>query len=161
MSTLRAQLQGDLAQALKAADMVTLQTLRMVEAALQNEQLAQRDALSDAAVLRVLVKEVHQRREAADLYRAGGRDDRAVAEGAEAAVIERYLPVQMTDVELESLVRETLDTLAKSIQGAPSASVIGRVTGAVMGSVQGRADGSRVRAAVQRLLATASVPPSS
>jgi hypothetical protein len=124
----------------------------MVEAALKNEELAQREELSDAAVIRVVEKEAKRRREAADLYRQGGRDDRAAAEEAEAAVIGKYLPVQLTDAELEGLVRETLASLTQTPQGAQDAAVTGKVMGAVMGKVRGRADGSRVRDAVQRLL---------
>lgn len=163
MPSLRARLQGDLTVALKAADAVTLRTLRMVEAALQNEEFARRAALADADVVRVLQKEAKRRHEAADLYRSGGREDRAAAEGAEAAVIGKYLPAQLTDAELEGLVRETLASLSKDVIGGPSASAMGKIIGAVMGNVRGRADGARVRNVVQRLLPTSvafSLPPS-
>lgn len=154
-SSVRTRLHGDLTGALKASDAVALRTLRMVEAALKNDELAQREELSDAHVVSVLQKEVKRRREAADLYRAGGRDDRAAAEDAEAAVIGKYLPAQLADTELEDLVREALASLAHPAQGVQDTAVIGKVMGAVMGKVRGRADGSRVRDAVQRLMSTA------
>jgi len=116
--------------AMKGGDKETTGTLRMVQAAIKNRDIELRTAASqpddDALVTEVLQKMIKQRRESVELYRKGGRDDRAVAEEAEIAVIERFLPAQLSDAEAEAAIRAIIaDT------GAASMKDMGRVMAAV------------------------------
>lgn len=152
MPTLRERLQSDLTRALKSSDDVKIRTLRLVAASLTNEEIARkRVALTDDDVLRILEREAKRRREAADAYRSGGREDRAAAELAEAESIAAYLPVPLSDSELEHIVREVLAGTPTG-SGGSDAAAVGKVMGAVMSNVRGRADGARVRAVVSRML---------
>ena len=115
---------------MKGGDKETTGTLRMVQAAIKNRDIELRTAASqpddDALVTEVLQKMIKQRRESVELYRKGGRDDRAVAEEAEIAVIERFLPAQLSDAEAEAAIRAIIaDT------GAASMKDMGRVMAAV------------------------------
>src|SRR6476469_8165913 len=95
--------------AMKSGDKETVGTLRMIQATILNRDIEARTGGApkddDALVTEVLQKMVKQRRESADIYRKNGRDDRAATEEAEIAVIERFLPKQLTDAEAEAAVR--------------------------------------------------------
>src|ERR671920_313178 len=95
--------------AMKGGHKETTATLRLVSAAIKNRDIEARTGSTpkddDALVTEVLQKMVKQRRESADIYRKNGRDDRAVAEETEIAVIERFLPAQMGDAEAEAAIR--------------------------------------------------------
>lgn len=141
---LRARLQADLTAAMKKRAQGAVSTLRGVLAAVMNEAIAQkREDLPDADILRVLEREAKRRREAADVYDKGQRPDRAKAERAEADLIAAYLPSQLSDAELEVIVREAM-------HATPDKN-IGKIMGAVMAQVRGKADGTRVKALVSRL----------
>ena len=112
--------------AMKGGDKETTQTLRLVQAAVKNRDIEARTGGAprddDALVTEVLQKMVKQRRESADIYRKNGRDDRAEAEEAEIAVIERFLPQQLGDEEAEAKIREIV-----AETGASSMKDMGRV----------------------------------
>ena len=105
MAAMKDRLRGDLTAAMKARDEVTVRTLRMALTSVTNEEVAGRSAreLSDDEVLAVLTREAKRRREAADAFAAAGRDEQAAAERAEGAVLDAYLPAQLTDAELGDL----------------------------------------------------------
>lgn len=150
MSELKTQLETDMRTALKARDKVTLGTLRMILAAIRNEEVAGRSPreLDDAEIVKVLVKQAKQRREAAEAFREGGREESAEAELAEEAVIKRYLPEELTEAELTALVRATIDE-----GGFSDPKDMGKVMKAVQPKVAGRADGKAVAAIVKAELA--------
>ncbi len=107
--------------AMKGGDKETTATLRLVSAAIKNRDIEARTggapADDDQLVTEVLQKMIKQRRESADVYRKGGREDRAAAEEAEVAVIERFLPKQMSDEEARAAVQAIIaDTGASSIK---------------------------------------------
>ena len=116
--------------------------LRMVANALQQD--AKSGGGDEVAVLR---RERKRRLEAAEAYRDGGSPDRAAAEGAEATLIEGYLPEELSDEDLGKLVGDAVDEA-----GAAGPGDIGKVMGAVMPKVDGRADGRRVSDAVRERL---------
>jgi uncharacterized protein YqeY len=150
MPELKDRLHADLTASMKARDELTTATLRMVLTAIGNEEVAGKAArqLSDDEVLKVVTREAKKRREAAEAFAAGGRPDRAERELAEGAVIEAYLPVQLSDDELETLVRE-----AVAESGASGPQAMGAVMKVVGPKVAGRAEGGRVAAAVRAALA--------
>jgi len=112
--------------AMKGGDKDTTGTLRLVSAAIQNRDIEARTGAAptddDALVTEVLQKMIKQRRESAEVYRKGGRDDRAQVEESEIAVIERFLPAQLSDAEAEEAVRGII-----AETGASSMKDMGRV----------------------------------
>jgi uncharacterized protein YqeY len=150
MAELKDRLQSDLTTSMKARNELTTATLRMALAAIGNEEVAGKVArqLSDDEVLKVIAREAKKRREAADAFTAGGRPDRAERELAEGAVLDGYLPAQLSDDELAGLVR---DAVAES--GASGPQAMGAVMKVVGPKVAGRAEGGRVAAAVRAELA--------
>lgn len=150
MAALKDSLHADLTTAMKARDELTTATLRMVLTAIGNEEVAGKAAreLSDDEVLKVITRETKKRREAAEAFTAGGRPDRAERELAEHSVLERYLPAQLGDAELEALVAE-----AVAEAGASGPQAMGAVMKVVGPKVAGRAEGGRVAAAVKQALA--------
>lgn len=149
-TTLSTTLRDDMTTALKAKDTLRLGTLRMALAAVQVESKAgaEERELSDDEVRKVLAREVKKRREAAEAFTAGGRPDRADSELAEAAILESYLPQQLSDDELTALVAKALDGVDVSL--GPKA--MGPAMKAANAAAAGQADGSRIAAEVKRQL---------
>ena len=144
------QMERDLKTALLAGDKAKAETLRTVKSALLNEAIAQnaRDTgLSDEQIQKVLAKESKQRQEAADLYKQGGADNRASAELAEKAIIDAYLPEQMSEAEVAEIVEEEFAKV-------PNATIqnMGQIIGAVRGRAAGQADGGLIAKLVKERL---------
>ena len=146
---LKKQLQEDLTASIRARDELRSGTIRLTLSAITNEEVAGKVArqLSDEEVLKVITREAKKRREAAEAYAAAGRADQAEAERAEGEVLAGYLPAQLSDDELASLV-----TAAIAETGAAGMPGMGKVMKTVTPQVAGRADGGRVAAEVRRQL---------
>ena len=150
MNELKERLRTDLNAAMRARDQVRMRTLRMALTSITNEEVSGATAreLSDDEVLKVLTREAKKRREAADAFESAGRADQAAAERAEGHVLADYLPAQLADDDLASLVSAAIaDTGAQGMSG------LGKVMKALTPQVAGRADGARVAAEVRRQLA--------
>jgi uncharacterized protein YqeY len=149
MAALKDRLRNDLTAAMKARDEVTVRTLRMALTSVSKEEVAGKSAreLSDDEVVAVLTREAKRRREAADAFAAAGRDEQAAAERAEGAVLDTYLPAQLTDAELGELVAAAIEET-----GASGPRAMGQVMKALTPRVAGRAEGARVAAEVRRRL---------
>jgi uncharacterized protein YqeY len=137
------QVRSDTAAALKSGDKERVQALRLISNELQ--KAAKESSDGDETV--VLQRERKRRLEAAEAYADAGRDDLAESERREAAIIEEYMPEQLSDDELQAIVG---DAVAES--GASSPQDMGKVMSIVMPQVQGRADGKRVSAVVREKL---------
>lgn len=148
--TLKEKLETDLSAAIKARDEVRARTLRMALTAVKNEEVAGKRSreLSDDDVVKVLTREAKKRREAAAAFADAGRDEQAKAERDEGAVLEEYLPAQLSDEELSALVADAI-----AATGASGPRAMGQVMKAVNPKVAGRAEGGRVAAEVKRQLA--------
>jgi uncharacterized protein len=146
--SITAQIQSDMSAAAKAQDRDRVAALRLVIDALQKEAKQARGDLDEQAEIAVLKRERKRRAEAAEAYRKGGREEAAAAEDTEAALIDAYLPAQISDDELQALVA---DALAET--GAQSPKEMGKVMSAVMAKAAGRADGRRVSELVKERLA--------
>ncbi|MCP2164591.1 GatB/YqeY domain-containing protein [Goodfellowiella coeruleoviolacea] len=155
MAELKARLKADLTAAMKNRDTTTVATLRMALAAVTNEEVAGKTAreLSDDEVLRVLVREVKKRKEAAEAFAGAGRAEQAEQELAEAAVLENYLPKQLDDAELAELVEQAVAEVTEQLGERPGQRQMGQVMKAANAKVAGRAEGARVAAAVKVALA--------
>jgi hypothetical protein len=149
MSRIKDRLQTDLTAAMRSKNELRTATIRMALTAITNAEVAGKQAreLSDDEVTAVLTKEAKKRREAAQAFRDGGREDRAEREDAEAAVLADYLPEPLSDDELARLVDAAI-----AETGAQSPRDMGKVMKVVQPQVAGRADGSKVAAAVKARL---------
>jgi uncharacterized protein len=146
--TITERIQSQLAAAAKAQDKRRLAALRLVLDALKKASKEARGELEEQDEIAVLKRERKRRVEAAEAYRRGGRGELAAGEEAEAALIDEYLPEQISDQELETLVAEAL-----AQTGAESPREMGRVMAELMPKVGGRADGKRVSELVREKLA--------
>jgi hypothetical protein len=142
-------IQQDMKAALRAGDRVRLGTLRLIRAALQQQEIDQRVTLSDELVLKVLDRMIKQRRESAAQYQQAGRQDLAEREEAEISVIRSYLPEPLSESQIDDLVQSTVNEV-----GAASMRDMGRVMGILKPRLQGRADLSSVSAKVKALLSS-------
>ena len=147
---LKEDLQSDLTEAIRSRDELTSATIRMALTAVTNEEVAGKQArtLTDDEVLTVLGREAKKRREAATAFDDAGRPELAARERAEGAVLDRYLPAQLSDDEIASLVRDAIAEL-----GVSGPQAMGQVMKTVQPKVVGRAEGGRVAAEVKRQLA--------
>ena len=146
---LKEKLQADLTDAIRSRNEVVSGTVRMLLAAITNEEVAgkEKKELSDAEVITVLTREAKKRREAAEAFEQGGRADRAAAERAEGEVIAGYLPEQLSENDLNKLIAETIAAV-----GASGPADMGKVMGALKSKVAGKADGALVSTLVKAAL---------
>ncbi|MGA8045013.1 MAG: GatB/YqeY domain-containing protein [Dermatophilaceae bacterium] len=151
MSTqpLKAQVQSDLHDAMRAKEKIRAGTLRMVLTSITNEEVSgsEHRELGDDEVLKVIAKEAKKRKEAATAYRDAGREELAAQEEAELGILEAYLPAQLEDDELRRIVAD-----AVTETGATGMQQMGQVMKAAQARVAGRADGGRVAAIVKETL---------
>ena len=139
---LEQQIEADIKTALLAGESQRLVTLRGVKSALLNLKVAsgkRESGLSDDEVLQILSKESKKRQESADLYKQGGDAARTEAELSEKAIIDAYLPAQLTEEEVAKLVDETITEL-----GAEGKQAMGQVIGKVQAKSKGSADGAMI-----------------
>ncbi len=147
-STLESQLDADLKQAMRDRNDVAKIALRAVKTALTEARKAGADhTISEEQIQSTIHKEVKRRRDSAAEYSKLGAEERAVAELAEVAILEKYLPQQLDEAAVEEIVREVI-----AETGATSMRELGKVMSATMPRVQGVADGKLVSQIVRRLL---------
>jgi len=146
---LKEKLQSDLTDAIRSKDGVKSGTIRMLLAAITNEEVAGKSAkvLSDAEVITVLSREAKKRREAVDAYTNAKRDDLANKEKEEAAVIALYLPEQLSEADIKKLIT---DAIAETNASGPSG--MGLVMKVLQPKIAGKADGGLVSSLVKAAL---------
>ncbi len=133
--------------AMKDRDSKRVAVLRMAESAIKNAQIDAMKELDDAGVVAVIQKQVKQLRDALMDFEKAGREDLIEQSQYEIGVLEAYLPVQLSDMELDAIIKEVIAEVHAS-----SPSDIGKVMGPIMAKVQGKADGARVRSRLTALL---------
>lgn len=141
------QIQNDLKGAMRTKDVLRVSTLRLLLSELNYARIDKSDDLTAAESIVVVQREMKKRKEAAEGFRLGGREDQAKKEEAEAVILTDYLPVQLTDEDLEKIIDEVLTQT-----GAVGVSDMGKVIGIVMGKIVGQAEGSRVSMLVKEKL---------
>jgi uncharacterized protein len=146
--SLIAKLEGELEQAMKDRDAERRDALRLILSSLRSAEKELQRPLHDEEELQVLQRERKKRVEAADAFRAAGREEQADAEEAELEVLEEFMPEPLSEDELEEIVD---DAIAET--GATSLRDLGRVMADVMPQIAGRADGSAVSQLVREKLA--------
>lgn len=145
--SIKDQLMEDLKVAMKSNDELRKSTIRMARAAIKNAEISKIAELDDPGVQDVLRKEIKQRRESAEEYEKGHRQDLADKELAEVAILEKYLPQQMSEEEIEGEVRGIIAEV-----GASGPKDMNKVMPVAMQRMRGKADGRTVNQVVTRLL---------
>lgn len=145
--TLHERIEQDYLVAFKAHEQQKVSLLRMMKAAIKNAEIdLRKQVLTEEETITVLSREAKRRHESADAYRKGGREDLATNEEAECELIKLYLPEQLADDKLQSIVQSVVTELSATPKE------FGKVMSAVMVKVKGQADGNRVSAAVKQIL---------
>ena len=148
--SIKEKIQINLKEAMKAGEAERRDVLRMLDSAIKNVEIEKKkreSGLSEEEVVEVLSRAIKQRKDSAEQYRSGGRDDLAEKEEREMEILSVYMPDQLGEEEIRVIVRETIGNV-----GAKSKEDIGKVMGAVMGKVKGKADGDMVKAIVEKEL---------
>lgn len=146
--SLMEQIEKDVITAMKAKDPVKLSTLRMLKSAVGNYLIqAQKLKADDSEILNLVAKQAKQRRESIESFEKAGRAELAAKEKAELAILESYLPKQLSDEELRAEVDKAI-----AASGATGPADMGKLMKILMPAIQGKADGKRVQEVVKTLL---------
>ena len=147
MSSIKERIKADTIVAMKAQEKERLGTIRFISAAIKKVEIDTRKDLDDAAVIGILSNLVKQRRDSIEQFKKGGREDLVAKEEAELAVLQTYLPQQLSNEELEKIVGEAVEK-----SGAKSMRDMGLVMKVLMPLVAGKAEGSAVSEMVKKKL---------
>ena len=137
----------ELKNAMRAKDRVALEALRAIKSAILLEKTSGKGELTEEGELKLLQKLVKQRKESAQIYRQQNRPDLAEVEEGQAAVIEKFLPKQLSEEELEPVIKKIIEET-----GASSIKDMGRVMGTAAKQLAGKADNRTISTIVKRLL---------
>lgn len=145
--TLKERITEDMKSAMRAGEKERLATIRLALAAIKQREVDERIVLDDSQLLAIVEKMIKQRKEAITQFEAGKRADLVAKEQAEIAVLQAYLPAQMSDAEIDALIAEAI-----AATGAASIKDMGKVMGAVKAKAQGKADMGAVSARIKQKL---------
>lgn len=134
-------------EAMKSKDEIRLSTLKLLSSSLHNAKIDKREDLTEDEEIQIVQKEAKKRQDAIEAYDKAGAKDRADRERKELEILKEYLPKDLSNEELEKLVKSAIEK-----SGASSPQDIGKVMSLVMPDVKGRADGKIVSALVQKML---------
>lgn len=145
--SLKETLMQDLKTAMKNKDKRTKDTITMARAAIKQKEVDERVELDDEGIIKILSKEVKERRGSIEEFKKAGRDDLVEATQAEIDVLLKYMPEQLSEEELEAMIREVMEE-----NNITEKKQMGLLMKNIMPKVQGRADGKAVNAIVNRIL---------
>jgi len=148
-SPLKQKLVEDLKQALKGGDKVRRSVIRLVMAAIKNAEIARQVTLDEADILGIIAKEARQRRESIEAFEQGNRQDLVAQEEVELAILNQYLPQQMSREEIIAEARRVIEEM-----GARGPGDKGKVMPKLIAQLKGKADGREINAVVTELLAS-------
>jgi uncharacterized protein YqeY len=146
-SALKQKLYDDLKQAMRDGDKVKRSAIRLAMAAIKNAEIARQTVLEDGDILGVIAKEIRQRKESIEAFKQGGRQELVAIEEAEMAVLEQYLPRQMSRDEIVAEARRIIEEV-----GAEGIRDKGKVMPPLIARLKGRADGREINEVVTELL---------
>ena len=146
-ATLKQKLTDDLKQAMRSGDKVRRSAIRLLMAGIGNAEIARHAALDDADILGIIAKEVRQRHESIEAFKQGNRPDLVAQEEAELAVLQEYLPEQMTREEIIATARRIIEEMRAQGPGDK-----GKVMPKLIAQLKGRADGREINEVVTELL---------
>lgn len=145
--TIQKQINDDLKAAMKSKDKAQLETLRMLKSAIRYAELEAKSDLDSEAVMAVISKQVKQRRDSISQYEQAGRTDLVEKEASELAILEKYLPAQMSEADVKSRAEAIIAELNVTDRKG-----MGLVMKRLMADLKGQADGKLVSQVVQQLL---------
>lgn len=145
--TLYQKIQDDMKTAMKEKNVETLSVLRLLWASLKNKAIDLKKELEDAEVISIIKSDARKIEDALESFVAGERTDLADKAKNELVILKKYLPEEMSDEDLEKVVKKVLDEL-----GQGNISGMGQAMGAVMEELRDQVDGKRVKAMIERLL---------
>ena len=149
--SLKDRIGEEIKSAMKAKDKIRLETVRGIKKAILEKEVALRpkgqDSLTEEQEIELLVQQAKQRRDSIEQYQQAGREDLAAKEAQELTIIESYLPQQLDDEQLNSILDEIITSV-----GATSAKDLGKVMGVAMKQLKGKADGKKIQALVKNKL---------
>ena len=148
-ANLKEKLSADLKQAMRGGDKARRSAIRLILAAVHNAEIARQSSLTDGDVLGVIAKEARQREESIQAFKQGNRQDLVAQEEAELAVLQEYLPEQMTREEIVAEARKVIEEV-----GAQGPKDKGKVMPKLIGELKGRADGRQINEVVTELLSS-------
>ena len=146
---LEERLNNDLKQAMRGGDKVRRSVIRLVLAAVKNAEIARKAALEDNDVLGIIAKEARQRQESIEAFKQGNRHDLVAQEEGELAVLQEYLPQQVTRDEIVAEARRVIEEV-----GAQGPGDKGKVMPKLIAQLKGKADGREINAVVTELLSS-------
>lgn len=145
---IKSQLQAELISAMKSGDTITRDTLRMIVSALKNDEISRGAMLTDEQTIEVIAREAKRLKEAMAEFQTAGRNDLVEQYVQNVNVITKYLPVQASDEEIEAVVAPLIAS-----SGVTGSAALGKVMGTAMQELKGKAEGTRVRAIAEKILA--------
>jgi len=148
-ASLKEKLNADMRQAMKGGDTLRRSVIRMVLAAVKNAEIAKQGALEDSDILGIIAKDVRQHQESIEAFKQGNRQDLVTKEEAELAVLNEYLPKQLTRDEIIAEARLTIEEV-----GAQGPGDKGKVMPKIIAKLKGRADGREINEVVTELLSS-------
>jgi len=148
MPSLKEKITEDLKQAMRSGNDIKRSTLRLLLSAIHNTEIAKQAELDDSDILGIIAKEIRQRQESIEAFRSGNRQDLADTEQAEMAILEVYMPPQMSREEISEAARRVIQEV-----GARGPADKGKVMPRLIGELKGKADGREINAVVTELLA--------
>ncbi len=148
-ANLKEKLNDDLKQAMRGGDKVRRSVIRLVLAAVKNAEIARQGDLEDSDTLGVIAKEARQHQESIEAFRQGNRQDLVAQEEAELAILQEYLPQQMTRDEIVAEARRIIEEV-----GAQGPGDKGKVMPKLIAQLKGKADGREINAVVSELLSS-------
>ncbi len=151
--SLKQRLTDDMKAAMKAGEKERLGTIRLMNAAIKQKEVDERVEVDDAQVLAILEKMMKQRKDSVSQFEAANREDLAVIERAEMAIIEQYLPAKLGEAEVLAVIDAVIAGIAIESGGAPSPADMGKVMGAVKTKLAGQADMGEVSKLIKQRLA--------
>lgn len=146
-ANLKQKLADDLKQAMKSGDTIKRSAIRLLMAAIHNAEIARQATLEDADIFGIIAKEIRQRHESIEAFKQGNRPDLVAQEEAELAILQAYLPEQMTREEIVEAARKVIAEV-----GAVGPGDKGKVMPKLIAQLKGRADGREINAVVSELL---------
>ncbi|WP_309496771.1 GatB/YqeY domain-containing protein [Sulfurovum sp.] len=145
--SLKDQIKSDIKDAMRAKEIIKRDTLRNIQAAIKQIEVDERRDVTDTDIETILMRYLKQREDAKIQFSDAGRNDLVEKEDTEIAIVKVYLPEPMDDEELESVLKEIIDSV-----GAQSMKDMGKVMGAAKSAIGSRADGGRINQMVKKLL---------
>jgi len=146
---LKEKLNSDLREAVRGGDKVRRSVIRLVFAAVQNSEIARQAALEESDILGIIAKEARQRQESVEAFKQGNRQDLVAQEEAELAILQEYLPQQMTRDEVIAEARRIIEEV-----GAQGPGDKGKIMPKLIAQLKGRADGREINEVVTELLSS-------